>query len=111
MRAPARLTRHRHAPRVAPTQTAYALRSPGFNLLVLSQWMKRDEDEAGIAWARDSYAALGPFVGASRYLNYLDADDAGDAALSAAYGPNVARLRSAKAKYDPENVFRMNQNI
>jgi len=102
---------HGAATRVKPTETAYALRAAGFNLLVLSQWKTPDGDKAGIAWARESYATLQPFVGRSRYLNYLDHDDADASALAAAYGPNVQRLRSIKAKYDPENVFHLNVNI
>lgn len=102
---------HGAATRVPPTETAYALRSSGFNLLVLSQWMHAADDAAGTSWARDSYAALRPFVAATRYLNYLDDDDAGDRTLTAAYGPNLPRLRSIKAKYDPDNVFHLNVNI
>ncbi len=102
---------HGAATRVPPADTAYALRASGFNVLVLSQWKETAEDAAGSAWARDSYAALERFVGPSRYLNYLDHDDVGDRVLAAAYGPNVTRLQSIKAKYDPENVFHLNVNI
>jgi len=102
---------HGAATRVPPTDTAYALRSSGFNVLVLSQWMDAADDTKGSAWARASYAALEPFVGPSRYLNYLDQDDLGDRVLTAAYGPNVRRLQSIKEKYDPENVFHFNVNI
>jgi FAD/FMN-containing dehydrogenase len=73
--------------------------------------MASADDAANIVWARDSYAALQPFVGARRYVNYLDQDDADAAALAAAYGPNVQRLQSIKAKYDPNNVFHLNVNI
>ena len=102
---------HGAATRVAPGDTAYALRAAGFNVLVLSQWMGTDDDDAGTAWGRDSYAALQRFVGPSRYLNYLDQDEVGDRVLAAAYGPNVRRLQSIKAKYDPYNVFHLNVNI
>jgi hypothetical protein len=102
---------HGAATRVPSTDTAYALRAEGFNVLVLSQWTSPADDAACTAWARESYAALQPFVAPARYLNYLDDDDAGDAALVASYGPNLARLRSIKAKYDPDNVFHLNVNI
>ena len=52
--------------------------------------------------------SLRSFVGARRYVNYLDQDDTRDAALTAAYGPNLRRLQS---KYDPDNVFHLNVNI
>ena len=102
---------HGAAARVAPEDTAYALRQSGFNVLMLSQWQTAEHDSAGIAWARDSYAALAPLVGSRRYLNYLDNDDTDAGALIAAYGPNLPRLQSIKAKYDPENVFHLNVNI
>jgi FAD/FMN-containing dehydrogenase len=102
---------HGAATRVAPEATAYAMRASGFNTLILSQWTNAGDDAACIAWARESYAALQSFVGARRYLNYLDHDDVGDAALAAVYGPNLARLRHVKAQYDPENVFHANLNV
>jgi hypothetical protein len=64
-----------------------------------------------VQWVRDRYAAMQPFVGAKRYLNCLESDDAGSSALAAAYGPNLPRLREIKKKYDPENVFRVDVNI
>jgi FAD/FMN-containing dehydrogenase len=102
---------HGAATRIAPDRTAYALRGSGFNVLVLSQWQAAEQDSAGMAWARDSYAAMAPLVGSRRYVNYLDNDDTGEGALAAAYGPNLARLRAIKAKYDPENVFHLNVNV
>jgi len=102
---------HGAATRIAPTDTAFALRTGGYNTLVLGQWQALADDTANMAWVRQTYAALRPFVGAKRYLNYLDQDDAGEAALSAAYGPNVQRLRAVKTQYDPNNVFHLNVNI
>jgi FAD/FMN-containing dehydrogenase len=97
--------------RVAPTATAYALRARSFNISMLSQWTNAADDAANIAWARESYAAIQPFAGARRYVNYLDQDDTGDSALAAAYGPNLPRLQSIKAKFDPDNMFHLNVNI
>ena len=51
-----------------------------------------------------------PFFGSARYVNYLDADDMGEP-IAAAYGANYPRLQRTKSKYDPKNLFRMNQNI
>ena len=45
-----------------------------------------------------------------RYVNYLGDDESEDA-FAAAYGPNYQRLRTLKAKYDPANLFHLNQNI
>ena len=102
---------HGAAARVSPGHTAYALRNSGFNVLVLSQWQAAEQDAAGAAWARDSYGALAKCTGTRRYLNYLDNDDVDAKSLDAAYGSNLKRLQSIKARYDPENVFHLNVNI
>jgi FAD/FMN-containing dehydrogenase len=101
---------HGAVTRVGVTDTAFPHRVEGYDMLVLSEWMDPNHNEACTAWARESYAALQPFVGTGRYVNYLDDDDRGDA-VAAAYGPNYRRLQEIKAKYDPENFFHMNQNI
>jgi len=96
--------------RVAVGDTAFPHRAAGYNLLFLTQWKESADTGACITWTRDSYAAMQPFVGSGRYVNYLDDDEAGDPAADA-YGPNYARLRQIKAKFDPTNFFHQNQNI
>ena len=55
---------------------------------------------------------MAPHFSAGRYGNYLNADEVGeDSAVSAAFGPNWKRLREVKRRYDPDNVFHLNQNI
>jgi FAD/FMN-containing dehydrogenase len=102
---------HGAATRIAPTATAFALRAPGFNILVLGQWKEAADDRANIAWVKETSAALQGFASDHRYVNYLDNDDTGDAALAMVYGPNVKKLRELKKKYDPQNVFHLNVNI
>ena len=63
-----------------------------------------------VAWARETYAAMELFVAPGRYVNYLGDDEMGDP-VTAAYGPNYDRLVKIKRRYDPENLFRLNQNI
>jgi FAD/FMN-containing dehydrogenase len=101
---------HGAASRVPISETACTMRITGFNVVIISQWMDPGETEKGVAWARDSYNALQPYFGTTRYVNYLDADEAGDPA-AAIYGTNYGRLRELKTKYDPENVFHLNVNI
>ena len=96
--------------RVGVGDTAFPHRSDGFNLLFLTQWMNPADTDRCIAWTRESYAAMKPFVGAGRYVNYLDDDESGDP-MAEAYGPNYSRLKQLKSKYDPTNFFHMNQNI
>lgn len=101
---------HGAASRVGVSETAFPLRSPGYNLLVLSQWLRPADNEQCVNWARESYAKMQPFVGVGRYVNYLDEDEQGDP-VAVAYGPNYRRLQELKAKYDPGNFFHINQNI
>ena len=101
---------HGAAIRIGVSDTAFPHRAEGYNLLVLSQWMNPAENDQCIAWARQSYGQMEPFVGPGRYVNYLGDDEPGDPAV-AAYGPNYRRLQEIKTKYDPANFFHMNQNI
>jgi FAD/FMN-containing dehydrogenase len=103
---------HGAATRVPVANTAYALRDAGFNILFIGQWMDAADDTRCIDWVKKLYASLTPFMTERRYLNYMNEDDLRDtSALAAAYGPNLARLRQIKKKYDPENVFHLNLNI
>jgi len=101
---------HGAVTRVGVGDTAFPHRKEGYNFLVLAQWMKPADTSACIAWARATYERMQPFFAAGRYVNYLDDDETGDTVASA-YGPNYGRLQRIKAKYDPKNFFRMNQNI
>jgi FAD/FMN-containing dehydrogenase len=101
---------HGAATRVGVSETAFPHRAEGYDLLVLSEWQDPADTDQCIAWARDTYAAMRPFMASGRYVNYLDHDEAGDP-VAAAYGPNYRRLQELKTTYDPHNVFRMNQNI
>jgi FAD/FMN-containing dehydrogenase len=101
---------HGAATRVATSDTAFPHRTEGYNLVLLSEWMDPATTDRCIAWARDTYATMGPCMGSGRYVNYLGDDEEGDS-VGAAYGQNYRRLRELKTKYDRENFFHMNQNI
>jgi FAD/FMN-containing dehydrogenase len=101
---------HGAASRVPITETACAMRITGFNVVLISQWSDPRESDRHIAWCRESYAALRPYLGNFRYVNYL-AEDEGGNPVGDAYGPNYQRLRTLKAKYDPDNFFHTNVNI
>jgi FAD/FMN-containing dehydrogenase len=100
---------HGAATRVKPTATAFPHRAPGYNLIIISEWADPAQTDDGIAWARQTYDALRPHMADAAYVNYLDADDANR--VRAAYGPNYQRLCDLKRRYDPENLFHLNQNI
>ena len=101
---------HGAATRVGVSETAFPHRREGYNFLVVSEWLDPADNARNIAWARESYDAMRPSFTAGRYVNYLGDDD-GEDAVAAAYGPNYQRLRALKAKYDPANLFHLNQNI
>ncbi len=102
---------HGAVSRVGVGDTAFPHRSSGYNLVVLSEWIDRAITDRCVAWARESFAAMTPFMAAGRYVNYLDASDETGDPVAAAYGQNYKRLRELKTKYDPHNFFHMNQNI
>jgi FAD/FMN-containing dehydrogenases len=101
---------HGAATRVGVSETAFPHRREGYNFLVVSEWLDPAENGRNIAWARESYDVMRPSFMPGRYVNYLGDDD-GEDAVAAAYGPNYQRLRTLKAKYDPTNLFHLNQNI
>ena len=100
---------HGAVTRVSPAATAYPHREPGFNLFLISQWSDPGRTDTGIAWARETFDALTPYMADRSYTNYLSADDHGR--VRAAYGANYDRLVECKRRYDPGNLFRLNQNI
>jgi FAD/FMN-containing dehydrogenase len=101
---------HGAAARRSPTATAFPHRGEGDSVLIISQWRDPAEDDAGIRWAREVYAALQPSMAPGGYVNYLAQDEA-STTVAASYGPNYARLRELKQRYDPENLFHINHNI
>lgn len=100
---------HGAATRVPHGHTPFVFRREGYNLLVLSQWNDASTNAENIAWAREYFTALMPSFSDARYLNYMDQDDAAD--LAGPFGANYAKLAQIKAKWDPENLFHLNQNI
>ncbi len=95
--------------RPAPASAAYAHRDTQYVMNVHGRWEDAAEDESCVRWAREFFKASAPFASAGVYVNFLTADE-GDR-VRAAYGPNYERLSQVKRKYDPLNLFRVNQNI
>jgi FAD/FMN-containing dehydrogenase len=100
---------HGAAARVASNETAFPARGHAFDLVVLSLWNDPKDDVRNIAWTRDFDTAMRPWSARLVYVNALGDDDG--ARVREAYGDNYARLAQVKAKYDPANRFRRNQNI
>jgi FAD/FMN-containing dehydrogenase len=95
--------------RVAPDTTAFAHRAGKFDFTAVAKWRDPAQDERYITWARDFYEAMWPHMTGGVYVNYLGVE--GAERVRAAYGANYDRLAALKAKYDPSNLFRLNQNI
>jgi FAD/FMN-containing dehydrogenase len=95
--------------RVARTATAYNHRDGQYVMNVHGRWDDPAKDEACIAWARDLWKAAAPFATGSVYVNFLTQEEGGR--VREAYGENYERLVALKNKYDPKNVFGVNQNI
>jgi FAD/FMN-containing dehydrogenase len=95
--------------RIAPDATAYGGRGAKFVMNVHTRWREAGEDAKCIGWAREFYAATKPHAMGTAYVNFLS-DEEGEP-LASTYGANYAKLAKIKAKYDPGNMFRVNQNI
>jgi FAD/FMN-containing dehydrogenase len=100
---------HGAATRVPLEETAFPMRSEGFDLVLISLWNEAAEDSRHVEWTRTFHAAMQEWAAGAAYVNGLDQDES--ARVPEAYGGNYARLCELKAKYDPENRFRRNHNI
>jgi hypothetical protein len=95
--------------RVGKTDTAYYHRDLQYDLIALSVWTDPADTERNIRWTRDLFAAWEPHLASAVYVN--DLGEEGEERTRSAYGGNYARLAALKAKYDPTDFFRVNQNI
>jgi FAD/FMN-containing dehydrogenase len=96
--------------RVSKQATAYPHRDVEFVLNVHTRWTDPADDARCIKWARDLFEAATPHATGGVYVNFMP-DDEGGRIRTGAYGPNYDRLVTLKRKYDPGNLFRMNQNV
>ena len=96
--------------RVPGEATAFTNRQAAFAVNVIGMWTDPAETARHVAWARGFSEALQPHTNGGVYVNFLG--DEGEDRVRAAYGPETyARLAKVKAAYDPDNVFKLNQNI
>jgi FAD/FMN-containing dehydrogenase len=101
---------HGAVTRVGASETAVPHREPGYNYLIASVWLDPATTDQNLVWTRAAFADMEPHFERRRYVNYLGDDEAKDAVRNA-YGTNYARLAEVKRRYDPRNLFRLNQNI
>jgi len=96
--------------RVPESATAFGSRGWPYNFVVTSAWSAPEDTERNITWTRALFDAMRPFIADASYVNYLGGDE-GAEGLRAAYGAKFERLSLLKRQYDPQNLFRMNQNV
>jgi FAD/FMN-containing dehydrogenase len=95
--------------RIAPDAMAYGHRDAKFVLNVHGRWDEAKDDQKCMSWAREFFKASSPYASAGAYVNFMTAEE-GDR-IVAAYGSNYDRLVQIKKRYDPDNIFHLNQNI
>ena len=99
-----------HGPWCAkPHDNAFGFRRTGFEYWIHSYWQKAGDREQSWNWVEEFYRAMEPLSTGAVYVN--DLEDEGEARVRAAYGDKYQRLSLIKRKFDPDNFFRVNQNI
>jgi FAD/FMN-containing dehydrogenase len=94
---------------VPAERTAFAHRDARWLVNILAVWPDPADSDAEIAWSRATHAAIAPLTTGGAYVNFMEGDE--ESSEWTAYGPTLRRLQEIKAVYDPENLFRLNQNI
>ena len=97
------------ASRVTVEATAFPHRG-GYHMGIYSLWSDSSVNAPNIAWVRDLWTTIQPFIAGGVYVNELAEDEGSDRVLLA-YGANYERLAQIKARYDPDNLFCLNANI
>lgn len=97
--------------RVGDDEAAFHGRHVNFLVNPEANWESAEDDAVNMNWARNTLEALRPFSDGSRYLNFAGFQEEGDAMMQDAFATKYQRLAKLKAKYDPTNLFRLNQNV
>jgi FAD/FMN-containing dehydrogenase len=97
--------------RVGPEETAFGPRDAQIMVGVEANWTERERSEANVAWAREAIASLRPFSSGGSYVNFGGFEEESDQVVQEVYRRNLERLTRIKARYDPDNLFRVNSNI
>ena len=98
------------AQRVAKDATAWGTRDATWSMVIAGIDPDPAKAEALKAWGRAYWKAVHPFNLEGAYVNFM-MDDEADGRVQSSYGDNYARLAAIKTRYDPNNLFRVNQNI
>lgn len=97
--------------RVSSDASAFHGRHAAFLLSPEANWIDDADDEANLHWLRQFIQEMESFSDGSRYLNFAGFQEEGDEMMRQSFGNQYERLVALKRKYDPDNLFRLNQNI
>jgi hypothetical protein len=97
--------------RVPVEDTAFASRNATYMLGFDAGWTDPADSDRNVAWSRNAWAQMNAYSSGGIYLNFPGFGEEKEALVRAAYGPNYDRLTRLKTFYDPDNLFRHNQNI
>ena len=95
--------------KVPADATAFFHRSANWSMTILGGWENASDDESNVAWLKDTFESVKPYLADGVYVNELF--DEGAERIKQAYGATYTRLQELKRKYDPTNLFHLNQNI
>ena len=94
---------------VAADETAFGDRSAPFILNLLANWADPTADAGNIAWVRSLFGKLRPAMKPGVYVNFMSGDE--QDRVPEAYRERWDRMVAVKTQYDPQNFFRLNQNV
>jgi FAD/FMN-containing dehydrogenase len=97
------------ANRVGKGDTAFFYRDAKYVHVIAAMYPNPADTAKNVAWVRDYWSALHPYSAGGAYVNFLMEE--GDERIRATYGANYDKLVAVKTKYDPTNLFRLNQNV
>ena len=97
--------------RVGINQSPISQRQAPFMIGIEANWDNPQQSDRNIKWVRECVDGLAPFAAPGIYLNFPGFLEEADELVKEAYGENLKRLAEVKKKYDPDNFFRLNQNI
>ena len=97
------------AGRVKKKDTAWNYRDATWAMVIIGVDPDPANKEKVSAWSKQYWEAVHPYSAGGVYLNFIS--DEGESRIKASYGDNYERLVTTKSKYDPGNLFRVNQNI
>ena len=97
------------ASRIGKNDTAWNYRDANYSVVIVGIDDNPGGKEKIIHWAKDYWNALHPYSAGGAYINFMM--DEGEERIKATYGDNYNKIAKIKSKYDPENIFRVNQNI